>query len=200
LIEKTTLHGANVRLEPLDEERHRAGLAAAIADGELWKVAVTTVPHPDDLGAFFASAAAAFAEGRELTFATVDVAADQIVGSTRFMAIEPAHRRLEIGSTFVGASYQRSHVNTEAKLAMLEHAFDTWRMNRVELLTDVLNERSRAAIARLGARPEGVLRSHKVMPSGRIRDSAIFSIVRAEWPEVRDGLSRRGRDGRAGRP
>ncbi len=187
-VEKVVLQGGRVRLEPLDEERHRQGLAAAIADGELWSIAVTTVPRPKDLGEFFADAEAAFAAGRELAFATIDAEAGRVAGSTRFRMIEAAHRRAEIGFTFLAASYQRTHVNTEAKLLMLEHAFETWDVNRVELLTDVLNDRSRAAIARLGARQEGILRSHMVMPDGRVRDSAIYSIARPEWPGVQAAL------------
>lgn len=187
-VEKVTLQGRRVRLEPLEETRHRQGLAAAIADGELWSIAVTTVPKPEDLGEFFAAAEAAFAAGRELAFATVDAGTGRVAGSTRFRMIEAAHRRVEIGFTFLAAGYQRTHVNTEAKLLMLAHAFEAWDVNRVELLTDVLNERSRAAISRLGAQQEGVLRNHMVMPGGRIRDSAIYSISRPEWPGVQAAL------------
>jgi RimJ/RimL family protein N-acetyltransferase len=190
-LEKVTLRGPRVRLEPLDPERHRAGLEAAIADGDLSALWVTTVPRPDQMDEAFAAAAAAFAAGRELAFATVDAASGRIAGSTRFMAIEPIHRRLEIGATFLAASHQRTHVNTEAKLLMLAHAFDVWNVNRVELLTDKLNERSRAAIVRIGAQPEGILRAHKVMPDGRIRDSAIYSITRPDWPGVQAALTDR---------
>jgi len=190
-VEKVTLRGPRVRLEPLDAERHREGLNAAIADGDLAALWVTTVPRPEQLDAVFAAAEAEFAAGRELAFATVDAETGKVAGSTRFLAIEPVHRRVEIGSTFLAAGYQRTHVNSEAKLLMLEHAFDSWGVNRVELLTDVLNERSRTAIVRLGASEEGVLRSHKVMPDGRIRDSAVYSIVRAQWPGVRVSLERR---------
>ena len=187
-VTKQTLRGRRVRLEPLDPERHRAGLEAAIADGDLPALWVTTVPRPDQLSEAFGAAEEAFAAGRELAFATIDAGTGRVAGSTRFMAIEPVQRRVEIGSTFLAASYQRTHVNSEAKLLMLEHAFDVWGVNRVELLTDVLNERSRAAIARLGARQEGVLRAHKVMPDGRIRDSALYSITRPEWPGVQAAL------------
>jgi N-acetyltransferase len=187
-VEKVMLRGRRVQLEPLDAARHRAGLAAAIADGDLPALWVTTVPGPERLDEFFAAAEAAFAAGRELAFATVDAETGRIAGSTRFLGIDAAHRRVEIGSTFLAAAYQRTHVNSEAKLLMLEHAFDTWGVNRVELLTDMLNERSRAAIARLGATQEGALRAHKVMPDGRIRDSAIYSITRPEWPGVQAAL------------
>jgi len=192
-VRKVTLESRRVRLEPLGEA-HLPGLAEAIADGELWQLGVTSVPHPEQLPGFLAAAEAAFAAGRELPFATIDRHSGRIVGSTRFRNIEAAHRRVEIGFTFIGRGWQRSHVNTEAKLLMLEHAFEHWRVNRVELLTDLLNHASRNAIARLGAREEGLLRSHMVMRDGRIRDSLIFSIVASEWPEVRDRLQARLRD------
>jgi RimJ/RimL family protein N-acetyltransferase len=190
-LEKATLQGRGVRLEPLDAGRHRNGLEAAIADGDLSALWVTTVPRPEQMDEFFDRAEAAFEEGRELAFATIDAEADRIAGSTRFRMIEAIHRRVEIGFTFLAADYQRTHVNSAAKLLMLEHAFEAWGVNRVELLTDVLNERSRAAIARLGAEQEGILRSHMVMPDGRVRDSAVYSIVGARWPAVRASLEAR---------
>lgn len=189
-IRKVVLESARVRLEPL-EPRHGAGLAVAIEDGELWRLPVTVVPHPRDLPAFFAAADDAFAQQRELAFATIDKASGTVVGSTRFRCIEAKHRRLEIGFTFVARSYQRSHVNSEAKYLMLEHAFEQWRCNRVELLTDVLNDASRAAIARLGATQEGIVRSHMIMRDGRIRDSVLFSIIAPEWPALKLRLADR---------
>lgn len=189
-LEKITLDGERVRLEPVGPQ-HVAGLAKAIEDGELWKIPVTTVPHPQDLDSFIEQAEAAFQAGRELAFATINKATGSIVGSTRFRCIEFAHRRAEIGFTFLGQSAQRTFINTEAKYLMLQHAFDAWGLNRVELLTDALNDKSRNAITRIGAQQEGVLRSHMVMRGGRIRDSVMFSIVRAEWPEVRTTLAAR---------
>jgi N-acetyltransferase len=186
-IEKRVLEGQSVRLSPLAEE-HLPGLAQAIEDGELWKIPVTIVPHPADLPAFFTSAEAAFDAGRELAFAIYDKQTQRIAGSTRFRCIEAAHRRLEIGFTFLGQSWQRTHINTEAKYLMLRHAFETWQVNRVELLTDVLNTKSRNAIARIGAREEGVVRSHMIMRDGRVRDSLLFSIISQEWPHVRATL------------
>ena len=111
--------------------------------------------------------------------------------STRFRCIEIAHRRVEIGATFIARSWQRTHINTEAKYLMLRHAFEQWRCNRVEFMTDVLNTRSRNAISRLGAREEGILRSHMVMRDGRIRDSVLFSITGQEWPQVRRSLEQK---------
>ncbi|MBI1889764.1 MAG: GNAT family N-acetyltransferase [Burkholderiales bacterium] len=187
-FEKVVLDGKRVRLEPACP-LHREGLAKAIEDGELWRLPVTVVPHPNDLGTFFEFAEEAFQVGRELAFVTIDKASNTIVGSTRFRNCEPAHRRVEIGFTFLGQSWQRSHVNTEAKYLMLQHAFEVWEMNRVELLTDFLNTKSRAAIARIGAKEEGILRSHMVMRDGRIRDSVIFCITRGEWPSVKMQLA-----------
>lgn len=189
-LDKDVLEGQRVILEPL-QARHLPGLAAAIADGELWKIPVTFVPHPQDLEGFVAFAEEAFRAGRELAYATIDKASGKIAGSTRFRCIEFGHRRVEIGFTFLGQSWQRSHINTEAKYLMLRHAFERWELNRVELLTDVLNTKSRAAIARIGAREEGFLRSHMVMRDGRIRDSVMFSITKAEWPAVKAGLEQK---------
>jgi len=189
-IEKVELRGPRVLLEPLNEG-HLPGLASAIEDGALWELPVTVVPHPRDLPGFLRDAEAQYAARRELAFATVDLASGAVVGSTRFRNIEAAHRRVEIGFTFIAAAWQRTHVNSEAKYLMLRHAFEQWGVNRVELLTDALNTRSRAAIARIGAREEGVLRAHMIMRDGRIRDSVIFSIVAPEWPRVREALEAR---------
>lgn len=183
-----TLTGTRIELQPLEELQHRERLADAIRDGELWRIEETVVPHPDDLGAFFFDADTALAQGRELAFATIDRETGAIAGSTRFRMFEPAHRRVEIGFTFLAATYQRTFANTEAKLLMLSHAFDTLGLNRVEFLTDVRNTPSRRAIARLGAVEEGVLRSHFILRDGYVRDSVIFSIVAAEWPGVRERL------------
>ncbi|MFY9458252.1 MAG: GNAT family N-acetyltransferase, partial [Aquabacterium commune] len=131
-ISATSLQGRRVRLEPLSRTLHESGIAAAIADGELWALPVTFVPHPRDLAGFFEAADASLAAGRELAFATVDVDSGAVVGSTRFRCIEAAHRRVEIGFTFIARSWQRTHVNTEAKYLMLRHAFEHWACNRVE--------------------------------------------------------------------
>ncbi len=166
-------------------------MAAAISDGELWALPVTFVPHPQDLGDFFAAAEAAQLAGRELAFATVDAESGTVVGSTRFRCIEAAHWRVEIGFTFIAKSWQRTHINTEAKFLMLRHAFEHWACNRVELLTDARNAASRRAIVRIGAREEGVLRKHMVMRDGFVRDSVMHAITLQEWPEVRSRLEER---------
>lgn len=189
-VEKVTLEGPRVRLEPLSL-RHLPGLRDAIEDGKLWEIPVTFVPRPEGLGAFLDDAEAAYAVGRELAFATVDARSGRVLGSTRFRCIEPMHRRVEIGFTFLAASSQRTHVNTEAKYLMLRHAFETWACNRVELLTDERNAKSRQAIQRLGAQEEGLLRSHMVMRDGFIRNSVMYSVVAAQWPEVGAALSAR---------
>ena len=185
-----TLETEWLRLEPLSP-RHQSGLAAAIRDGELWTIRETLVPHPDDLSDFFEAAVNAMWDGREIPFAVVDRARDAVVGSTRFMVIHENFRRLEIGYTFYAAAAQRTHVNTNAKYLMLRHAFEHWQMNRVELLTDARNTRSRAAIERIGAVQEGVLRSHMLMPDGHVRDSVLFAMVREDWPEAKASLERR---------
>ena len=184
------LQGEHVRLEPLAPSHHD-GLCAAIQDGELWTLHVTLVPHPRDVPQFIAQALEAHARGEELAFATIDLASGAIAGSTRFMKANLPNRRVEIGFTFLASKFQRTHVNSEAKLLMLSHAFEQLQLNRVELLTDVLNTRSRSAIARLGASQEGVLRQHMVMRDGRIRDSVIYSITAPEWPALKQRLAAR---------
>jgi len=186
-VERVELRGKRVALEPLRLD-HLPGLAAAIADGQLWSIPVTLVPHPDELPEFLSRAEARYAAQLERPFATVDLASGTVVGSTRFMAINREHRRVEIGFTFIAQRWQRSYVNTEAKYLMLRHAFEEWGCNRVEFITDVLNSKSRQAILRLGAREEGVLRQHMIMRDGRIRDSALYSVLQSEWPGVRSGL------------
>lgn len=189
-MDPVVLEGKHVRLEPLGPEHHD-GLCAAVRDGELWDLQVTLVPHPRDMGRFIADATEAREAGTQSAFATVDVATGRIAGSTRFMAVSLPNRRVEIGWTFLGRSWQRTAINTEAKLLMLDHAFGEPALNRVEFLTDFRNATSRAAIARLGATQEGVLRSHMVMRDGWVRDSVLFSITAPEWPELRVRLGAR---------
>lgn len=187
-ITPVTLEGRRVRLVPLSREAHEAGLAQAIGDGELWALPVTFVPHPLDLETYFNAADAAQRSGRELAFATLDADSGTVVGSTRFRCIEAAHRRVEIGATFIARSWQRTHINTEAKYLMLRHAFEHWGCHRVELLTDSRNLASRQAIVRIGAREEGILRSHMVMRDGFVRDSVMHAITHSDWPQVRARL------------
>ena len=187
VFEKVTLTGKHVLLEPLSES-HIEGLCHAISDGELWKLFVTFVPHINDIEEFQARARLEYEQGEGLTFATIDKLTGKVAGSTRFMKASLDNKRVEIGFTFLGKSYQKTNINTEAKLLMLTHAFENLGVNRVEFLTDYLNTASRNAILRLGAKQEGVLRNHMVMPDGRIRDSVIFSLLDNEWPGVKQNL------------
>jgi N-acetyltransferase len=189
-VTATTLEGARIRLEPLTEA-HQPALCVVGLDPELWRWTPKAVHTAADLAAYIAVALAERQAGRALPFAIIEKATGQAIGSTRYMAIEPAHRRVEIGSTWLGRSWQRAGANTEAKYLLLQHAFETLGCIRVELKTDALNERSRAAIRRIGAREEGTLRSHMITASGRIRDTVYYSILDAEWPAVKKALESR---------
>lgn len=181
-----------MRLDPLTLA-HEKDLARAAADGELWNTDVTIIPKPDGMSDYIQAALKGLALGFELPFAIVrkGQSEDQIVGTTRFYEIFPNDRKAAIGYTWLSKSAQRTPVNTEAKLLLLTHAFETWDCVRVELITDVLNDQSRAAILRLGAKQEGILRKHLILPSGRVRDSVVFSIIDTEWPEVKASLVNR---------
>jgi N-acetyltransferase len=184
-ISPVTLEGQHVRLEPL-LLKHEEGLIAAASDGELWKSTVTIVPSsPAGMIDYIQAALNGQAQGRELPFVIIHKHSNKVVGTTRFYEIRTNDRAVAIGYTWLSQTAQRTAVNTESKLLLLTHAFEYWQCNRVELITDVLNQQSRAAILRLGAKEEGVLRKHLILPSGRIRDSVIFSIIADEWPEVK---------------
>ncbi len=185
-----TLEGAIVRLEPLAESHH-SGLCAIGLDPELWRLIPYRVTNPEEMLAYIRTALAAQAAGTALPFATILRESGQIIGSTRFMNIDPPNRRVEIGATWIAPAWQRTAVNTEAKYLMLRHAFETWRTIRVEFKTDALNQRSRQAIRRLGAKEEGIFRQHIVTWSGRLRDSVYFSILDSEWPAVKADLERK---------
>ena len=181
------LEGDVVRLEPLAPEHH-AALCDIGLDDELWRWTVALVRSPDDMRAYIESALALRAQGTAYPFTTVERASGRVVGSTRYGNIDAANRRLEIGWTWIGRDWQRTTINTEAKYLMLRHAFEVMGCVRVELKTDALNTRSRTAIARIGAREEGVLRSHMITASGRVRDTVFFSIISEEWPAVKQRL------------
>jgi RimJ/RimL family protein N-acetyltransferase len=187
-IEPVTLEGRHVRLEPLDDT-HFEGLCAIAFDEALWRLQVSRMRDREDLRRYVAIARADQLRGSALPFATIDRASGQVIGSTRFGNIERIHRRVEIGWTWLARPWQRTAANTEAKLLMLTHAFERWGCLRVELKTDVLNEQSRRAMLRIGAREEGILRSHMQAWDGRRRDTVHFSILDHEWPEVRAGLT-----------
>ena len=186
-----TSEGRHVRLEPMTPERADAiarALGAAAADGNMWESRVTAIPQPDGMRAYVDQALAELDRGVSLPFVTIDRASGGAVGSTRFMNIEAPHRRLEIGTTWIGKSFQRTAINTEAKYLMLRHAFETLRCIAVDLRTHEKNLQSRTAIERLGAKLDGILRNHRILPDGSLRNTASYSIIDAEWPEVRARL------------
>jgi len=186
-IAPVTLEGARVRLEPLSLEHH-AALCEVGLDPELWRWTQADIRSPEDLRRYIQKALADQREGTALPFATIDRATWKAVGSTRFGSIEPLHRRVEIGWTWIGRAWQHTAINTEAKYLMLRHAFDVWGAMRVEFKTNAMNYRSRTAIARLGAKEEGTFRKHMISERGVPRDTVYFSILDTEWPEVRAGL------------
>ncbi|MFC7300310.1 GNAT family N-acetyltransferase [Cognatiluteimonas weifangensis] len=181
-----TLRGRHVTLEPL-QPAHADGLRAAAADGRLWELWYTNVPEPEQTQAWIAAALAMQAAGSALAFVVRD-AQGRIVGSTRYYDLLPATPRLQIGYTWYARSVQRTGLNTEAKLLLLEHAFEALGCASVGLQTSTRNAASRAAIARLGAREEGILRQHLRHRDGSLRDTVNFSILDREWPAVKAGL------------
>jgi RimJ/RimL family protein N-acetyltransferase len=193
-IAPVTLEGQHIRLEPLSTA-HEESLIAAASDGELWNSTVTIVPSRDTMAVYIEAALRGQAQGRELPFVIIRKTSGEVVGTTRFYDIEPNDRHVAIGYTWLSAGSQRTAVNTESKLLLLTHAFEHWQCIRVELITDALNQQSRTAILRLGAKQEGILRNHMIMPGGRIRDSVCFSIITEEWLEVRARLAARLRRG-----
>jgi RimJ/RimL family protein N-acetyltransferase len=180
-----TLELNGVRLEPL-APHHAEGLRAAAADGELWKLRVTSVPEPDEVDGYIFKAIE-MRPGR-LAFAVIDGASGAVIGSTSYHDIVPAIARLEIGYTWYAKSRQRSHVNTSCKLLLLTHAFETLGAALVGLRTDNFNHASQAAIERLGAKKDGVLRHHAVRRDGTVRDTVMYSIAAGEWPEIKAQL------------
>ena len=185
-----TLEGRYVRLEPL-VQAHHAALCAVGLDPELWELIPYRVVAPEDMAAYIQTALDAQAAGTALPFATVDLASRQVIGSTRYMNIDRANRRVEIGATWIARPWRRTAVNTEAKYLMLRHAFEDLGCIRVELKTDALNLRSRNAILRIGAKEEGTLRQHMITWRGRLRDSVYFSILDSEWPRVKQDLEQK---------
>jgi RimJ/RimL family protein N-acetyltransferase len=185
-----TLEGRHVRLEPLSR-RHKSQLAMVALDPELWRFTPTQIHSLDDLDAYIETALSWQEAGTAIPFATVDRSTGRAVGSTRFGNIDTQNRRAEIGWTWLGRDFQRKAFNTEAKLLMFTHAFERMDCIRVELRTDALNMKSRNAIARLGAREEGILRHHMILPNGRLIDWVYYSILRDEWPSVRAGLEQK---------
>lgn len=184
------LEGSVIRLEPLTSS-HLDSLCAVGLDPELWKMTLTNVQTREEMQSYIEAALRAQEQGTALPFVIVERATGTVVGSTRYMNIDPPNRKLEIGSTWVAKRWQRTAVNTEAKYLLLRHAFEEWGCLRVEFKTDVLNTQSRNALLRIGAKEEGVLRKHQITQTGRVRDSVYYSIIDTEWPEVKRRLEKK---------
>jgi RimJ/RimL family protein N-acetyltransferase len=202
-----TLRNGRVTLEPL-RPRHEAELAEAVRDGELWRLWYTSVPTPEGMGAEIERRLGLQAAGSMLPFAVIDTAPGEAtgdaggraVGMTTYMNIDAANKRVEIGSTWYRRSVQRTDLNTRCKLLLLSHAFDTLGAIAVEFRTHFFNRQSRAGIERLGAKLDGILRSHQIAANGTLRDTCVYSIIAAEWPTVKAHLEfQLGRPGRGGR-
>jgi RimJ/RimL family protein N-acetyltransferase len=187
IVTPVTLEGRHVRLEPLAKV-HLAGLAEVGLDEELWRWIPTSVRTREEMAAYIETALNEQERGTSLPFAILEKATGLAIGSTRYGNIDRIHHRAEIGWTWVAREWQRTAMNTEAKYLLLRHAFESLGCLRVELKTDSLNEKSRAAILRIGAKEEGIFRNHMITESGRIRHSVYFSIIDSEWPGVKARL------------
>jgi RimJ/RimL family protein N-acetyltransferase len=185
-----TLDGPGIRLEPLTEA-HGGGLTSAAADGLLWELWFTSVPAPDEMAAYIATALDGQRQGHRLPFVVRELVTGQVIGSTSYHDIVPAIDRVEIGWTWYAASWQRTHVNTVCKHLLLAHAFERLGCRVVGLRTDRFNFRSQRAIEALGARRDGVIRRHQARRDGTVRDTVIYSILAEEWPDVRRHLEAR---------
>jgi RimJ/RimL family protein N-acetyltransferase len=186
-IEPVTLKGEHATLEPL-EAKHEAALRDAAADGELWRLWYTSVAPPDQIGDYIARALDMRERLGAMPFAVRHNTTGNVVGCTRYFNVDAANRRLEIGHTWYSKSVQRTAVNTECKLLLLTHAFEVLGCIAVEFRTHWFNHASRVAIERLGAKQDGVLRNHQLLPDGSRRDTVVFSIIDGEWPAVRRHL------------
>ncbi len=186
-VEPVTLALRGVQLVPLGLE-HEAGLRAAAADGELWQLRVTSVPAPEETRDYIEQALAARAAGQRCAFAVLDELSGRVLGCTSYHDILPAVKRVEIGYTWYAKSVQRTHVNTTCKLLLLTHAFETLGCHVVGWRTDNFNFASQAAIERLGAKKDGVIRGHALRRDGSIRDTVMYSLRSGEWPEVKAQL------------
>ena len=186
-VEPITLSSRGIALVPL-ELSHELGLRAAAADGELWKLRITSVPEPQDTRGYIETALQMHEAGNRFAFAVTEEATGTVLGSTSYHDILPAVKRVEIGYTWYAKRCQRTHVNTTCKLLMLSHAFDVLGCNVVGWRTDNFNHASQRAIERLGARKDGVIRGHAMRRDGTIRDTVIYSLRSGEWPEVKAQL------------
>jgi N-acetyltransferase len=186
-IEPVTLHGVHATLEPLGRE-HEAALSLAADDGEVWRLWYTSVATPEKMGAYIASALDMRERLGAMPFVVRHRSSGDIIGCTRYFNVDAGNRRLEIGHTWYAKRAQRTAVNTECKLLLLTHAFEKLRCIAVEFRTHWFNHASRAAIARLGAKQDAVLRNHQISPDGSYRDTVVFSIIESEWPAVKQHL------------
>lgn len=182
-IEPTLLSANGIRLEPLTHD-HEAGLRSAAADGELWRIRITSVPSPEETGSYIAKALQGRADGNRFAFAVIEEESGVVLGSTGYHDILPEVRRVEIGYTWYASRVQRTHVNTTCKLLLLTHAFDTLNCNVVGWRTDNFNFASQRAIERLGAKKDGVIRGQAMRRDGTIRDTVMYSLTKGEWPSV----------------
>ena len=187
MLQPVALRGRSVELVPLAPE-HRDELIAAVQDGELWRLWYTSAPSPEKMGAEITRRLALHGAGSMLPFTVIDSASGQAVGMTTYMNVDALNRRVEIGSTWYARRVQRTGLNTEAKLLLLAHAFDSLRCIAVEFRTHFMNHGSRRAIERLGAKLDGILRSHTIAANGTLRDTCVYSIIAPEWPAVRAHL------------
>jgi N-acetyltransferase len=186
-VEPVVLSLRGVRLEPLSLS-HEDGLRTAAADGELWNLRVTSVPEPENTRAYIETALKMCEDGNRFPFAIIDEATDKVIGSSSYHDIIQAVKRVEIGYTWYGQSYQRSHVNSTCKLLLMTHAFETLGCNVVGWRTDNFNFASQRAIERLGAQKDGVIRGHALRRDGTIRDTVMYSLAAGEWAEVKAQL------------
>jgi N-acetyltransferase len=186
-LNPVSLHGAHARLEPLSHD-HRDGLVEAVEDGELWKLWYTSIPKPEDMGKEIDRRLGLQASGAMLPWTVFD-ATGKIAGMTTYMNCDAANHRVEIGSTWYAKRVQRSGLNTQCKLLLLAHAFEILDCIAVEFRTHFFNQQSRRGIERLGAKQDGILRSHQIAPNGTLRDTVVFSIIAGEWPTVKAHLT-----------
>jgi N-acetyltransferase len=187
-LEPVTLRSARVTLEPL-AQRHCDDLIAAVQDGELWNLWYTSIPPPEKMAAEIDRRLGLQTAGSMLPFAVIDNAVGKVVGMTTYMNVDAPNRRVEIGSTWYRKAVQRTNLNTHCKLLLLAHAFETLGTIAVEFRTHFFNRQSRRGIERLGAKLDGILRSHQVAPHGTLRDTCVYSIIAAEWPTVKAHLT-----------
>jgi RimJ/RimL family protein N-acetyltransferase len=188
MMQPVTLRGQHVELVPLSMG-HCDALTLAVQDGDLWKLWYTNAPTPEGMQAEIRRRLALQASGSMLPFTVIDQTTGQAVGMTTYMNVDLSNRRLEIGSTWYGRRVQRTALNTEGKLLLLTHAFDALGCIAVEFRTHFMNQQSRRAIERLGAKLDGILRSHSLASNGTLRDSCVYSVIASEWPTVRAHLN-----------